>query len=152
MSKVKFGIPAAVTILDALLFLTAIYFQRDVLTPSRVIATFAVTALPGFITMMIVDRGRYVNPKFFEWAELKVIVREAMPVVVALMFVHVHDKIDALMISWFSPQAEVGIFGAAYVSLAPLTGTFPMALTMAVIPVIAKYAVIGGTDDRKIHR
>ena len=139
-SKVRFGIPAIVTILDAVLFLSLIYLWSDSLTPTRVIIAFAVTAIPGFLVILLLDRGRYVNLRFFNRGELKMIIKEALPVLIAIIFMHVHDKIDALMLAWYSPASEVGIFGAAYITLAPLIGTFPMALAMAVVPVISRLA------------
>jgi O-antigen/teichoic acid export membrane protein len=54
--------------------------------------------------------------------------------------VHIHDKVDAMLLQWFTDAREVGIFGAAYVSLAPLTSTVPLAASMAIIPVIARLA------------
>lgn len=139
-SKVRFGWVAILSILDALIFLVIVWLWRDSLTPSSVILAFAISAVPGFLFMLIYDRGRAVNLRAVDFTEIKTLVKESLPVILALVFVHVHDKIDAMLLQWFTDARELGIYGAAYVSLAPLTSTVPLAASMAIIPVIARLA------------
>ena len=139
-SQMRFGLPTFTMILDSVLFLSGIWLQRDALTPSTVIATYAAASLPGFVIIMAADRGRFIRPAWVEWAEIKKILIESVPVFIAFGLMNVHDKIDAVLLDWFSTQREVGIYGAAYVSLAPLTGTVPLATVMVLVPVIARFA------------
>lgn len=139
-SKVRFGWVAALSILDAVLFLVLVWFWRHDLTPTSVIIAFAISTIPGFVLMLLYDRGRTINLNFVEAAEIKTLLKESLPVILALVFVHIHDKVDAMLLQWFTDAREVGIFGAAYVSLAPLTSTVPLAASMAIIPVIARLA------------
>lgn len=66
--------------------------------------------------------------------------REALPMILAVILVNIHDKIDAFMLEWFSTPVEVGIFAAAYQSLAPFVNTIPIAAVMAIVPVVVRLA------------
>jgi O-antigen/teichoic acid export membrane protein len=139
-SKVRFGWVAFLSILDAILFLGMIWWWRDQLSPTVVIQAFVISTIPGLIFMIAYDRGRTIHPRFMEMSEVRTLLRESMPVILALVFMHVHDKMDAMFLQWFADAKEVGIYGAAYVSLAPLTSTVPLAASMAIIPVLARLA------------
>ena len=139
-SQMRFGLPTLTMILDSVLFLGGIWMLRDSLTPSTVIATYAAASLPGFLIILLGDRGQFIRPGWVEWGEIKKILLESVPVFIAFGLMNVHDKIDAVLLDWFSTQREVGIYGAAYVSLAPLTGTVPLATVMVLVPVIARFA------------
>lgn len=139
-SKVRFGWVAFLSILDAVLFLGMVWWWRDHLSPTVVIQAFVLSTIPGLIFMIAYDRGRTIHPRFMEMGEVRTLLRESMPVILAMVFIHVHDKMDAMFLQWFADAKEVGIYGAAYVSLAPLTNTIPLAASMAIIPVLARLA------------
>lgn len=139
-SQMRFGLPTLTMILDGVLFLSATWLMRDNLTPSNVIAAYAVGSIPGFLIILIADRGQFIRPRWVEWPEIKRILVESLPVFIAFGLMNVHDKIDAVLLDWFSTPLEVGVYGAAYMSLAPVTGTVPLAAVMVLVPVIARFA------------
>ncbi len=140
-AKMQFTLPAAAMIADAVIFLVAIWLQRHAITPTTVIVTYCLSSIPGFLLVLATDRGRTVRPQWVSAPEMRRLLVEALPMFVAFALMNIHDKADAVLLDWFSTQREVGIFGAAYVSLAPLTGTVPLAAAMVVVPVVARFAV-----------
>ena len=148
-SHMKFGLVLILVVLDAVLFLVGIYLIRDTLTASLVIQVYTLSALPGFVLLLLLDRGKVARLSNVRWQEMRVLFFEALPVVSAIVLVNLHDKIDAMMLGWFSTQTEVGIFGAVYVSLSPLSGVIPIAIAMAIVPAIARFSGEDWDECRK---
>jgi O-antigen/teichoic acid export membrane protein len=148
-AKMKFFVPALYSVMDAVLFLALIWWWRNELDPSRVIIAFTLTAIPGFLLMFLSDRGRMIRLRFVEVAEIRTLLREALPVIVAFVFLGLHDKADALLMDWLSTDKELGIYGAAFTSLAPFIGTIPFTLAMTMVPAISHLAK---EDPVRSHR
>ncbi|GMV52347.1 MAG: hypothetical protein D8M52_02130 [Chlorobi bacterium] len=137
-NKLKFEIPALLSILETAFYLGLVLFPPRQLTVSTVIAYSIVAAVPSFITLLLIDRGRYFHWKHIRIPEMKSLARESIPVAIMITLIALHDKMDAIMLNWWSTKKELGGFGAAYVSLAPLTTTIPIAVTQVVIPLVTR--------------
>lgn len=139
-SQLAFGAPTIASVLDAICFAALMWWQQSELTPTVIMGSYLAASIPGFVMMVVVDRGRSIRWSWMEAAEMKTILREALPVFVAFGLLNLHDKIDVVLLTWLSTEVQVGIYGAAYVTLSPLTGTIPLAASMVMVPVIARYA------------
>lgn len=137
-NKSRVGIPASFAILDALLFIVGIVLFRNNLTTSVVITCGFVGALPGFLFMLWANGTEVFGFRHVRMSEIKSLLRETLPLMAMIVLNAVHDKIDAIMLSAWCSTAEIGVFGAAYVSLAPITTTLPVAITFVVLPYIAR--------------
>lgn len=138
--NVRFGFVSLLGLLDAVLFLVAIWLVRDRLDTQTIIVAFLLSALPSFLILLWMDRGRHFRPSLASRRMIVELLREATPVMVSVLLLNVHDKVDAFLLQWFSTPTEVGVFSAAYQSLAPLVSTLPIAAVMAIVPVVAKLA------------
>ncbi|MBU3699154.1 MAG: hypothetical protein FGM33_03965 [Candidatus Kapabacteria bacterium] len=133
-----FRLPSLLAVADALIFAALITFWRESLTPSLVIQAFVVSAIPGFVILMVVDRGRSTSWTAASRTEMRAIISEALPVVAATVLIAVHDKVDAFLVESFSGRADVGVLGAAYTTLGPLLAVIPMAVSYAAMPDVAR--------------
>jgi O-antigen/teichoic acid export membrane protein len=140
-ARVRFGLVSSLSVLDALLFLAIIWAIRDALTARSIIIAFLASVIPSGIILTIADRGRHMRPGRASSDMVRSLVREALPVMLAVAFVNVHDKIDAMMLEWFSTPTELGVFSAAYQSMAPFIGTIPVAAVMAIVPAISRLSI-----------
>lgn len=138
--KVRFGLVSMLSIVDGSLFLLAIWLMRDQLSISVIIGSFIISTLPSFITLLVLDKGQHLRPSRASKTMIGELFREALPMILAVILVNIHDKIDAFMLEWFSTPVEVGIFAAAYQSLAPFVNTIPIAAVMAIVPVVVRLA------------
>lgn len=142
----QFTLIGILAVLDALLFYALIETFRSSLTPSLIIAIFAASALPGFLVLVLRDRGRTIRLRFASVTETKSLLKEAVPVVLGFGILSLHDRIDALILSWLSSAREVGILGAVYTSMGPVLGVVPVAVSLAVMPEVARLAI---TDSER---
>ncbi|MBU3678934.1 MAG: hypothetical protein FGM32_04920 [Candidatus Kapabacteria bacterium] len=133
-----FRLPSVLAVLDAAIFAALISMWRSALTPTVVIQAFVLSAIPGFLILLFVDRGRSTSWSTASRGEMTSIVREALPVVSATLLIAVHDKIDAFIVESFAGRAHVGILGAAYTTLGPLLAVIPMAVSYAAMPDVAR--------------
>jgi O-antigen/teichoic acid export membrane protein len=120
------------------MFAALIVVWRDQLTPSVVIQAFVLSAVPGFVALLLIDRGRSTSWMSCSRIEMRSILREALPVVSATLLIAVHDKIDAFIVESFAGRGHVGILGAAYTTLGPLLAVIPMAVSYAAMPDVAR--------------
>jgi O-antigen/teichoic acid export membrane protein len=133
-----FRLPSILAVMDAAMFAALIVVWRDQLTPSVVIQAFVLSAVPGFVALLLIDRGRSTSWMSCSRIEMRSILREALPVVSATLLIAVHDKIDAFIVESFAGRAHVGILGAAYTTLGPLLAVIPMAVSYAAMPDVAR--------------
>jgi O-antigen/teichoic acid export membrane protein len=147
--RMRFGLVSIVNIAETVFFAMLIYFWRAKLSPTIVIAAFVISAIPGFLLLLTADRGKTISPRYISMKEIRQLVLEGLPLLATVVLISFHDKFDALLLGWFSPQRESGIFGAVYVSLVPIIGTVPVALTMAITPVIAQFAKKNWSECQK---
>jgi O-antigen/teichoic acid export membrane protein len=133
-----FRLPSILAVMDAAMFAALIVVWRDQLTPSVVIQAFVLSAVPGFVALLLIDRGRSTSWMSCSRIEMRSILREALPVVSATLLIAVHDKIDAFIVESFAGRGHVGILGAAYTTLGPLLAVIPMAVSYAAMPDVAR--------------
>jgi len=139
-AHVRFGIVNVLAIVDAAMFLGLIYYYRTSLSPGTIIIASVLSAIPGFFLLAMYDRGRTIRPTWASISLLRTMLFEAIPIIITSVLVSFHDKIDAMMLDWFSTPLEVGIFGAAYNALSPLTAAIPSTMAMAIVPAVARLA------------
>lgn len=82
----------------------------------------------------------------FDLAMWRRIVRESWPIGVSIAFNLIYLKGDVIILSLSRPQAEVGLYGAAYKVLDVIT-VIPMIFMGLVLPVIASAWSAGRRDD-----
>ncbi|NQW29285.1 MAG: oligosaccharide flippase family protein [Ignavibacteria bacterium] len=148
-AKVQLKTIGAIALLDPVVFFFLVFLYRNDLSPSMVILLFMLSAIPGFVMMVLLDKGRLVRIKNVEFAEIKRILVAALPILASIILINLHDKIDAMLLDWLTNPTQVGIFGAAYTTLSPITGTIPLALSAAVVPIVARLVIPNPEEGKK---
>lgn len=99
-----------------------------------------IVSLGGFVGFVLnyVVAKRYAD---FHWnvdvAFWKTIIRRAWPIGISIVFSLIYYKADTLVLSWVKPQAEVGVYSAAYRVLEILVA-LPFMYAGVLLPLIAK--------------
>lgn len=146
----RFAIPGAVTILDGVLYYVLVYVFRNELTTSLAMWLMVFAAIPGFIiTIVSTDLSEY------SWSnarmrEITSLIRHALPVLISVVLLNVHDKIDGFFLGQISGKHQVGVFGAAYSVLSPLAASIPMTISFVVSPLIARFSVRDDQGSRTV--
>jgi O-antigen/teichoic acid export membrane protein len=97
-------------------------------------------SLGGFINFLVnfSIASRFAD---FHWnvdlAFWKTALRRAWPIGISILFSLIYYKADTLVLSWVRPQAEVGVYGAAYRILEILV-TLPFMYAGVLLPLLAK--------------
>lgn len=84
----------------------------------------------------------------FHWPTWKRIITESWPIGLSIAFNLVYLKGDVVILSLFRPEAEIGLYGAAYKVLDVVT-VIPMVFMGLVMPVLAN---AWQADDRKLFK
>lgn len=140
-TSARFHVIGLLGVADAMLFTTLIYVMREHLDPFTVICAYAISAIPGFAILVLMDRGRFIRPSFVNWQEMVSLVKEALPVISAVALVSIHSALDTIILEWFGTKRDVGILGAIYTSIGPFLVVLPQAVSLAVMPEIARMAI-----------
>lgn len=140
-SKSKFGLVTSLAVLDSVLFLAFIVLWQDSLSPSRVILSLVLSAIPGFLILLALDRGRTVRFSNIQMLEVRSLVKEALPLMLALVLLSIHASFDALLLGWTHVAKEVGILGAVYTTIGPFLVMIPLSISLATAPEITKMSV-----------
>ena len=83
---------------------------------------------------------KYVPISFqFDFAFWKELLKESLPLALAIVFTMIYFKIDTIMLSLMRPVADVGIYNLAYKFLESLL-FFPVMFVGLVMPLMSKYA------------
>lgn len=147
--SLRFIVPAFSAVLDATLFLTLLYYNAANLTPTVIIACYLGGVIPGFVMLVVLDRGQFINFKNVRWKEMRSIAVEAIPVSGMIALSTIHDKIDTLMLGWWSPHEQIGIYGAASISIAPIITIVPAVITLTFMPLLARLVVSNREECEK---
>lgn len=137
-ARTQYGLVSSLAVLDTLLFAVGIWLFRDELTPRAVILIFAAAALPGFVILGSIQRWVPFRWTQARWEVMRGMLIDALPVIGTVLLFTLHDKVDGIMLDLFTTPREVGIFGAAYQALTPLTSTVPMTAALALVPAIVQ--------------
>lgn len=140
-ARLSFQLPLLATIADSLLLTIGVYIFRNQLSVPIVMAVFAVSVVPGMLIMISGGALRDFRLRFVRWHVLKQQVAAAVPVLATVALLMIHDRLDAFLLSWVASPAEVGVFGAAYQSLAPFTTTLPIAAGSVLLPVVSRLSI-----------
>jgi O-antigen/teichoic acid export membrane protein len=127
-------------LLDTVLFLAVIYFIPRPLTAEYIITGFCISALPGFLVLLILTGDWRLVKTPFSKAIATDIFKSSMPVMLSFLLMQIHDKSDAFFLQYFWGEAELGIFGAVYRVLPPLVAV-SFTLTTVLTPSIAKFHI-----------
>ncbi|MCX6140070.1 MAG: hypothetical protein NTX15_04450 [Candidatus Kapabacteria bacterium] len=144
----RFHVIGLLGVTDAMLFTALVYWMRESLNPFTVICAYALSAIPGFTLLVLMDRGRYIRPSFVKWKEVVSLLKEAVPVISALALLSIHATLDTIILEAFGSQRDVGVLGAIYTSIGPFLVVLPQAVSLAVMPEIARMA-LGDTQRRR---
>ncbi|MBU1349128.1 flippase [Patescibacteria group bacterium] len=134
----KMHVVAAGEILGRLVLLVGVIVARMMgwgLVP--IVAIVSVGSTANFLLNILVAR-RYAD---FHWnvdvAFWKMLLGRSWPIGVSILFNLIYFKADTLILSFMRPQAEVGVYGAAYRVLEVLV-TLPFMYAGILLPVIAR--------------
>ncbi|MBC8124495.1 MAG: polysaccharide biosynthesis C-terminal domain-containing protein [Candidatus Kapabacteria bacterium] len=139
----RFHVISILGVVDALLFTFLIYLFRTQLSPLTVIEAYALAAIPGFTILVLLDKGRFIRPSFVKWTEIKTLVRESIPVISAVALVSLHAALDTILLEWYGTKRDLGVLAAIYASIGPFLVILPQAVSLTVMPEIARL----GTAD-----
>jgi O-antigen/teichoic acid export membrane protein len=105
---------------------------------------FIVGALVGgslidFILVFIFSR-KYISISFeFDFSFWRSLLKESLPLALAIIFTMIYFKIDTIMLSLMKPVADVGIYNLAYKFLESLL-FFPVMFVGLIMPLMSRYA------------
>jgi len=136
----RFGLVSALGILDVVLFALIVWLRRHDLTPTSVISAFLLAAIPGMLVMLLLDRGRNIHPRFVEVKEIRNLLREAMPVIVAVGLVLLHQNIDSLILEAYGTARDMGTLGAVYAAVGQMVAFIPVGVSYAAMPEVARFS------------
>lgn len=137
-SEMRFAFPLLYMVLDSALLTIGVYLYQDELSPTMVLAIFAVSVVPGMLLQAYATGWKLISIRHFRLAVLRQHIHLAFPVWITLVLMVVHDRLDALVLSVFAGKEAVGIYGAAYQMLVPFTTTLPVAAGSVLLPIVAR--------------
>ena len=134
----RFILPSIVALVDAVLFFALIWLFRDQCTPTNVIALFLISAIPGFLAVVLIGKGQALLPKNARLAEMRTLIVESVPMLAFIILWGFQDKVDAAILEVFATRSDVGVLGAAYTSLGPVISLLPQTLALVALPEISR--------------
>lgn len=113
-----------------------------------IVAAFVAGALVNFVLVFIFSR-KLISISFrFDFVFWKKILKESLPLALAIIFTVIYFKLDTIMLSLMKPAIDVGIYNLAYRLLESLL-FFPAMFIGLVMPLMSKYAFSDGSKFRK---
>ena len=104
-----------------------------------IVGALVMGALINFILVFFFSQ-KYVSVSFeFDFKFWKSLLKESLPLALAIIFTMVYFKIDTIMLSLMKPVADVGIYNLAYKFLESLL-FFPAMFVGLVMPLMSEYA------------
>lgn len=134
----RFNRVSALGVVDAVLFTLGIWLVRDNLTPSTVILTYALSAIPGFLVLFVVRSGIALRLRNVSSTEMIALVRESLPIVLSVGLIAVHTTLDTLLVEVFGTPRDVGILGAVNAAIGPFLVVVPQAVSLVFMPEVAR--------------
>jgi O-antigen/teichoic acid export membrane protein len=134
-------LPAFVGVLDAALFAVCIFADATALTPLRVMIWFLVSAVPGFLAMLLSDtQWRGIWTEAFDTAIATALLRESFPLLASLLLLQIQDKSDTFALDYFHGKEALGVYAAA-MRVAAQTAMLIMILPTVISPAVSALAV-----------
>lgn len=134
----RFRVVSALGVADAVLFTIGIWLMRHQLTPSAVIGTYAVSALPGFIVLIAARSGIHIRLRDVSWTEMRALVGESLPIVVSVALIAVHTTLDTMLVETFGTSRDVGVLGAVNAAIGPFLVIVPHTVALVLMPEVAR--------------
>jgi len=146
-SRLKMGIPVAMTILDStVLFIFVLMLLRSDTSVLTFVILYTVSNIPGFLLMLAATR-QVSNASFsFDPNLAKSLVVFAFPVFLYAVFIAVYSNADVLLLQYTQGDYQTGIYGAAARLAGPLSFV-SNAVTVALYPSLSKLTD-GGVENR----
>jgi O-antigen/teichoic acid export membrane protein len=131
-------LPALAGLLDAMLLCGIIVLDRANLTPFRAVVWFTVSAIPGFVIMLLADAQWRLFLKPFDMVLAKRLVRESMPIFLSLCLLQLQDKVDTIVLDMLYGRETLGAFSAIIRVIAPSVGLL-MIIAVVMAPAITRF-------------
>ena len=113
-----------------------------------IITAFVAGALVNFVLVFVLSR-KFIPISFqFDFVFWKNILKESLPLALAIIFTVIYFKLDTIMLSLMKPATDVGIYNLAYKLLESLL-FFPAMFVGLVMPLMSKYAFFDKNKFRK---
>lgn len=135
----RFRVVSALGVADAVLFTIGIWLMRHQLTPSIVIFTYAVSALPGFAVLLAARSGIDIRLRSVSPTEMMALVRESLPIVVSVALIAVHTTLDTMLVERFGTSRDVGVLGAVNAAIGPFLVIVPQTVALVLMPEVARW-------------
>jgi O-antigen/teichoic acid export membrane protein len=148
-SRLRSGIALSFTVLQSFIWLGAVAFLAAV-NASVVGFAIAYTLLIAFTSsLQFLATRRLANIAWRAGRALwRPLIRVAIPLGIAGVFITVYYQIDSVLLLQISGQHEAGIYGAAYGFLSPL-GFLPTAVMVSFFPVLS---AVHRSDPARVRR
>jgi len=132
-----------------ILTLVFIYLNKQLVyfSISYLISSAIAVFLALFLVITKIDKPEFLLNKEFLVKNLK----EALPFALTSMFVTVYFKTDTIMLSFMVGDRAVGVYNAAYNIISGLIFLVSYPLSMALYPVMSKYAIESIDKLRKVY-
>lgn len=128
--------------------LVVFFIWRDFGFLSIIIA-FACGALINFVLVFLFAR-EFIPISFqFDFVFWKKLLKESLPLALAIIFTVIYFKLDTIMLSLMKPPIDVGIYNLAYRLLESLL-FFPAMFVGLIMPLMSKYAFFEKNKFKKI--
>jgi O-antigen/teichoic acid export membrane protein len=114
-----------------------------------IVAFVTIGAALNFLVNILIARHYATFTWNVDVAFWKIALKRSWPIGVSILFSLIYYKSDTLVLSFVRPQAEVGIYGAAYRVL-DILATFPFMYAGILLPLIANAWMKG--DKERFHR
>lgn len=107
---------------------------------ASVLAAYIVGTAVNFFSNVFLSR-RFVTLGFGrDTSYWPVLIRQALPIGMVLVFHFIYFKIDSLMLSWMRGMVDVGIYGTSY-KLLEVLDSLPVMFLGASFPLITNYVI-----------
>jgi len=128
--------------------LVVFFIWRDFGFLSIIIA-FVGGALVNFILVFLFVRGIISISFQFDFVFWKKLLKESLPLALAIIFTVIYFKLDTIMLSLMKSPIDTGIYNLAYRLLESLL-FFPAMFVGLIMPLMSKYAFFDKNKFRKI--
>lgn len=113
-----------------------------------IISAFVAGALVNFALVFILSR-KFISISFqFDFVFWKKLLKESLPLALAIVFTVIYFKLDTIMLSLMKPVVDVGIYNLAYRILESLL-FFPAMFVGLVMPLMSRYAFSDNSKFKK---
>ncbi len=114
-----------------------------------IVSALVFGSLVNFILLFLFGQ-KYIRISFeFDFKFWKSLLKESLPLALAIVFTMIYFKVDTIMLSLMKPVADVGIYNLAYKFLESLL-FFPAMFVGLVMPLMSEYAFSAKKKFRKI--